>query len=326
MLLLKQQGTQGENFIDQLTSLFQDFVSQIGVSLANLLWSALCIVFIFMAARLVLNLISKLTYQAMTSERYHKSEAQGKRFDTVLTLARSSSRYIVYTIAVIFSFVALGIGDALSNVIVTASIGSVAIGFGAQSLVKDVVTGFFMMFENQFSVGDLIKVDEFEGYVEATAMRVTYLRTFKGEQVIIPNGTISRVINYTRGSHAAVVPVTIPYEQDTRHAIEVMRGALARFAAEHGEILESEPVIRGVTAFGTNGVEITAACQALCLKHWEAERAMRLAIKEDFDAAAIPFAVPRIVYSELHGTTVPTERERSDTPTQNSDPSSIGEG
>ena len=73
-----------------------------------------------------------------------------------------------------------------------------------------------MMFENQFSVGDYIKTEEVEGTVEATAMRVTYLRTFQGEQVIVPNGTISRVVNCTRGGEVAEVIIATAYEADTR--------------------------------------------------------------------------------------------------------------
>ena len=206
ILLSAVPGSLG-TFWDQLAGHFREAMANSGVLLADALWAVLKVAAIFLAARFALALVSRLTSHVMNSARYHRTEASGKRTNTVMTLARSSFRYLVYTVALVMALVQLGVGDLVNNLIVTAGIGSVAIGFGAQSLVKDMVTGLFLMFENQFSVGDYIKVDGQEGYVEATAMRVTYLRTFKGEQIIIPNDNISQVINYTRGGYMAMVTV-----------------------------------------------------------------------------------------------------------------------
>ena len=89
-------------------------------------------------------------------------------------------------------------------------------------MVKDVIAGLFMIFENQFSVGDYIQTEDATGTVEATAVRVTYLRSAKGDQIIIPNGSIERVINYTRGSYIATIVVSTAYEANTRQVMGLM--------------------------------------------------------------------------------------------------------
>ncbi len=280
----------GNNFFQQLAQHFENAAAGAGIFFADLLWSLFCIILLFAAARLLLNAISRLTSRIMASGRYHRTDAQGKRTDTVMTLARSISRYAIYCVALMLALSVLGIGDTVNNLIVTAGIGSVAIGFGAQSLVKDVVTGLFLMFENQFSVGDYIKVDGQEGYVEATAMRVTYLRTFNGEQIIIPNGSISRVINYTRGGYTAVVSVKVPYTTDCDTAITAVTDAALRYYDEHPESFTSSPECRNVTAFGDLGYEVTVAAKVQALTQWGCERGIRREILYEFEARGIPFA------------------------------------
>ena len=222
-ILLTAMPESPGTFWEQFTGHFQAALENSGVFLADALWALIKVAAIFLAARFTLAVVSRMTRHVMNSARYHRTESGGKRTDTVMTLTRSFSRYLIYSVALVMALVELGVGDLVNNLIVTAGIGSVAIGFGAQSLVKDMVTGFFLMFENQFSVGDYIKVDGQEGYVEATAMRVTYLRTFKGEQIIIPNGNISQVINYTRGGYTAVVSVKVPFTMDADTVLEAVR-------------------------------------------------------------------------------------------------------
>lgn len=282
-----------EGFSAQLGDLIRETWSTLSGFLAHLVWTIGCIVLIFIGARLLLNLISALTGRLMKSGCYDHNEQQGKRADTIITLVRSTTRYIIYCIALLLSLMVLGVGEQVGGLIVTAGIGSVAIGFGAQSFVKDVVTGLFMMFENQFSVGDFIKLDEVEGYVEATALRVTYLRSLKGEQIIIPNGTITRVINYTRGNYMATVTVAVPYEVETGKVIAVIGRSITQWAKEHGQdLLVEEPIVRGITALGPNGVEITCACRVKPLCQWQVERGFRLAIKNEFDRIGLPLAYP----------------------------------
>lgn len=269
-ILLTAMSESPGTFWEQFTGHFQTALENSGVFLADALWALIKVAAIFLAARFALAVVSRMTRHVMNSARYHRTESGGKRTDTVMTLTRSFSRYLIYSVALVMALVELGVGDLVNNLIVTAGIGSVAIGFGAQSLVKDMVTGFFLMFENQFSVGDYIKVDGQEGYVEATAMRVTYLRTFKGEQIIIPNGNISQVINYTRGGYTAVVSVKVPFTMDADTVLEAVRLAAERACAGNPDVIEP-PKLRGVTAFDQYGYEVTAAAKVKALTQWGCE-------------------------------------------------------
>ena len=187
----------------------------------------------------------------------------------------------------------LGFGNAINNLLLSAGIGSLALGIGAQSLIKDVVTGFFMMFEKQFSVGDYVKLDDIEGTVTATAMRVTYLKNFAGQQIIIPNGTIGRVINYSRMDSLAKVTVSTPYEADSRQVMEILDQAVKVYAKQVKEVIVEEPKVQGITELADSSVNITVICRTLPLRHWEVERGLRLAVKEALDEAGIGIPYPQ---------------------------------
>ena len=281
----------GKQFWENLQGLWEFLRDNLG----NFLWRLLIIIFILLAAQAVLRWVSRLTSRTMERNRRLLSEDQSRRVDTLMTLTRSTARYVIYFVALLFILGQFGGGTAQSVLLAVGGIGSIAFGFGAQDLVQDVVTGLFMIFENQFAVGDYIKTEEATGTVEATALRVTYLRSDLGEQIIIPNGSIQRVVNYTRGSNLAMVVVSTAYEADTRRVMEVMADALARYAGEKAELLDGEPVVRGITAFSQSSVDITLVCPVKPMKKWEVERGMRLAIKEEFDRRGIEFPYPRVV-------------------------------
>lgn len=286
----------------QFSSQMEKMADSIMQNAGFLLWDIFVSILILISAKIVLSQVSKLTSALMNAEKYHRSEMQGKRFDTMLTLARSVARYAVYFIALLLILNQFNLGKGMATLLGAAGIGSLAIGFGAQNLVRDVVTGFFMMFENQFAVGDYIRVDDVEGFVVATAMRVTYLRSITGDQIIIPNGTITRVVNFARGSSVANVVISTAYEANTREIIGILQEAMREFAEENAELIDEPPVVLGVSSLSPSTVDITISCKARTLKHWEIGRALRLAVKEKFDSLGIAFPYP-------HVTTVPHEKK-----------------
>ncbi len=237
----------------------QETLSYLGDHLGDLLWRLFGVVFIFFCANLLLRWISYLTSRTMRKNRQLLPQDQSRRVDTLMTLIRSAARYLIYFVALLLVLGQFGGGMAQNVLLAVGSIGGIAFGFGAQNLVKDVVTGLFMIFENQFSVGDYIQTEDATGTVEATAVRVTYLRSAKGDQIIIPNGSIERVINYTRGSYIATIVVSTAYEANTRQVMGLMEEALREYGEAHQE------------------------------------RGMRLAIKEAFDRRGIEFPYPRMV-------------------------------
>ena len=146
---------------------------------------------------------------------------------------------------------------------------------------------------NQFSVGDYIKIDDVEGTVEATAMRVTYLRSAKGDQIIIPNGSITRVINYNKGNAVASVTLPISYEADTAKVLDLIDLAVSEYARQHPDLTEEKPQVLGVTAMKESNMEVNITCKVKPMKQWAVERGIRLAVKEMFDRSGVPYPYPR---------------------------------
>ena len=275
-----------------ITEYFNGFLSTLAENSGLLFWKGVGILLVILGGKLVLDLISRMTARQIKKSE-DMPEMQARRVQTMMTMTRSTFRYIVYGICALMILAQLGFGNAINNLLLSAGIGSLALGIGAQSLIKDVVTGFFMMFEKQFSVGDYVKLDDVEGTVTATAMRVTSLKNFAGQQIIIPNGSIGRVINYSRTDSLAKITVGTPYEADTRQVMEVLDQAVKAYAEEVKDILVEQPKIQGITDLADSSVNITVVCRTLPCRHWEVERGLRLAVKEALDEAGIGIPYPQ---------------------------------
>ena len=129
--------------------------------------------------------------------RMKKHAGQNLRADTLSKLLRSAVTCVVWFLAVM-QILKTGLGVDVTSILAAAGILGVAIGFGAQSLVKDVITGFFLLFENQFSVGENVTVDGFTGIVQELGFRSTRIRSEDGDVLTIPNGAIAKVVNHSR--------------------------------------------------------------------------------------------------------------------------------
>jgi small conductance mechanosensitive channel len=163
-----------------------------------------------------------------------------------------------------------------------------AVGFGAQSLVKDVITGFFIIFEDQFAVGDIVQVGSFKGTVEEIGLRVTKIRSWTGEVHIIPNGSITQVTNFSIHNSLAVVDVSISYEEDIDKAMKVLKETI-KSHYETNENMVAEPEVLGIQQLGASEVvmRITAECKPNT--HVAVARELNAEIKKAFDANGMRF-------------------------------------
>ncbi|WJH36214.1 mechanosensitive ion channel family protein [Paenibacillus sp. CC-CFT747] len=162
------------------------------------------------------------------------------------------------TILLVVSQLGFNLGPLLAG----AGVLGLAIGFGAQSMVKDVITGFFIIFEDQFAVGDTIQTGAFKGTVEAIGLRVTTLRTWTGEVHIIPNGTIAAVTNFSVHNSLAVIDISFSYEDDMEKTQQVLKGILHNLHEAHENIVK-EPEILGIQTLGDSNftLRIAAECK-----------------------------------------------------------------
>ncbi len=186
-------------------------------------------------------------------------------------------------------------GFEIGPIIAGAGIAGLAIGFGAQSLVKDVIGGFFILMENQFGVGDVIRVAGVSGVVEKMNLRVTMLRDIEGVVHIIPNGEISVVSNMTREWSRALVNVGVGYGEDIDRVMEVLREISMEIARddEFGSLIIEEPVVQGVEGLDDSAVTVRVLAKTLPLKQWDVMREFRRRIKRRFDEEGIEIPFPQ---------------------------------
>lgn len=255
----------------------------------------LLIVLVFLVAKVLLNSLSKITGGVIEKAKGAGESEKSKELITTMTLLRSVCRYVIYFIALCISINILGFGSVAFNMVAAAGIGAIIVSMGAQSIIGDMFAGLFIMFERQYAVGDYVKINNYEGDVTSLAMRCTYLMTRTGERVIIPNGEIRTVINYTVKKSSAIVTVPTPYEADTEEIMKVLREVASQYAKEHPDICCGEPEVTGISAFNTNSVDITV-CQPTKGKEFlRVSRELRLAIKKRFDQEGISIPFTQIV-------------------------------
>jgi small conductance mechanosensitive channel len=183
------------------------------------------------------------------------------------------------------------IGPLLAGV----GVAGLAISFGAQSLVKDVISGFFILLENQLSVGDVVEINGVGGVVERLTIRVVMLRDLHGTLHVIPNGSIGMVSNKTRGWSRAVLDIGVAYKEDVDAVIRVMREVAAEFWRDQAwrQSLAEEPAVWGVEALADSSVSIRLVAATKAGRQWDVSRELRRRIKNRFDQERIEIPFPQ---------------------------------
>lgn len=203
---------------------------------------------------------------------------------TASALVGNLLQYVIYFFVICQILTIFGV--SVSSILAVAGIGSVAIGFGAQSLVKDLLTGIFILLEDEFGVGDFITVGDKSGTVETVGIRATRLRSAAGELHIIPNGEITTVTNLSKGFVRAIVTVPLPYEADADQVLAVLQDEMERFESE-GTL--SKPVVQGITELGQSSVVVRIMCDCKIGESWGIERELRRLVKIRLEREGIPY-------------------------------------
>ncbi|MGH9185962.1 MAG: mechanosensitive ion channel family protein [Acidimicrobiales bacterium] len=214
------------------------------------------------------------------------------RAKTIGSVLRSVATLVIYTIAILLVLGELNIN--LAPLIAGAGVVGIALGFGAQSLVKDFLSGIFMLIEDQYGVGDIVDVGEANGVVEAVTLRSTRLRDVNGTVWHVPNGEIRRVGNKSQQWARALIDVAVAYGTDIRHATSVIKRVADEVWREpewSQKILE-EPAVWGVETLGVDGIAIRLVVKTLPAEQFDVMRELRLRLKEAFveEGIELPFA------------------------------------
>lgn len=275
------------NFLDQFS---KDLIPK----LISILATIITVVIIFVIAKIVMNIVSHFTAKAMKKADNLNDKLKAQEVKTTMTVVHSANRYVVYLIAILMTLGTLGMSDSVSSAVVAAGVGGLIISFGAQSIIKDMLAGAFLLFERQFFVGDYVKIGNYQGTVESIALRVTYLNV-KGQRVIIPNGSISEVINYSRSNIITFISIPTPYEANTKEVMNVIQKVVDKYYSKNTELFASKPVVLGISEFGDSAININLKVETIPMKHWEVEREIKLIIKEEFDKKGISIPYQQVV-------------------------------
>lgn len=215
-----------------------------------------------------------------------------RKANTIGAVLKSVLRYSVYF---------FGIGAIIANIftgmsLTLASIGGVALGFGAQSLVKDLINGFFILFEDQYAVGDYITLSNYSGIVESIGIRTTILKDFNGDKHLIPNGTITQVTNHSRGNMRVIVDVAVPYDENLDKVTSIINTACQK-AADGNKNIVDQPKVQGIDSLDKALIIIKVQGSTKPMFQWELERDLKKEIKKALDEEniGIPYQKTEII-------------------------------
>ena len=263
-------------------------------------WQVLAVTALHVAIILVLTWLAlRLSRKGLARLRLHMQSdlddlERVKRLDTLERVFRYVATVIITLVGTMLVLSEVGI--SIAPILATAGVLGIAIGFGAQSLVKDYFNGFFLLLENQVRQGDVVQVADKSGLVEEMTLRYIRLRDYEGSVHYVPNGTIASVTNRSRGFAYAVIDVGVAYREDVDEVFSVMGevGAAMRADPELGGKIEDDLEIAGVDQWADSAVVIRCRFKVKPLEQWGVRRAFLYRLKKAFDVAGIEIPYPHL--------------------------------
>lgn len=248
-----------------------ELISNIGISILQIIIAGVVIKILnrFIAKSFALN--NKL------------SERKKQTLSEVLS---SVCKYTIWFIAICSILTNFGVN--VSSLIAVAGVGSVAIGFGAQSLVQDVITGMFILFEDQFGVGDIVRLETLTGTVETIGIRSTRIRSVDGDLHIIPNGMIKIITNMSKEFNRATIDIGIAYEENIDKVLDIMKDEVNKiYTQKLIDGLMAEPNVLGIIDLADSAVVVRILADTQIGENWHVEREIRRIMKKRLDKEKI---------------------------------------
>ena len=254
-----------------------EFFQNLPSFLTRLAIAAAVLIALIFLVRFIRYLIRKTARRRGKPEVIHKDE-------TARSIIASVVSYIGYFIAVGVFLSILGLD--ITQILAAAGVVGIAIAFGAQTMVKDLLAGLLIWGEKSITIGDVITVNDLSGTVEAMSIRTTTIRNFNGNVYIIPNGDIRAITNMSRGFKRAIVNVPCPYEENQERLVAMVKEEM-EIAALEIEGIKSVPEVMSIVAFEPNSVTLQIAVPCPVGQHWRVERDIRSRVKARFDKEGI---------------------------------------
>ena len=247
-------------------------------------FSHLLISAIVLVIGLVIIKLGKKIIAGLARRRSKNSKVNSQRSETFRSIITSIFSYIMFFILVTIILNIFGVD--VTSLLAAAGVVGIALAFGAQTLVKDLLAGLFIWGEGTIAVGDLVSINDLDGTVEAITIRTTSIRNYNGNIYNIPNGDIRTITNMSRGFKRAIVNVPCPYEESQERLVSMVKEEM-EIAAKELEGIRTVPDVMSIVAFDKNSVRLQVAVVCPVGEHWRIEREIRTRIKARFDREGI---------------------------------------
>lgn len=271
--------------------------------LTTVAWDVAKIVILFIASRIVTYVLVGTASRILHLRAVKMDE---RRRNTLTSLIHNTIRYTIYFVFILMSLQVLQFH--IETLLAGAGIAGLAVGLGAQSVIKDVLTGFFILFEDQYGVGDYVTINGATGTITQIGVRLTRMQVWTGELESIPNGQIQQVTNYSRTNSLAIIDVGVNYSTDLDFAMGLLDKVMQELKESEPDLI-GEVTIMGVQAFQADAVLIRATADCRSMTHFRVRREAQLMIKKVFDENGIDIPVPQRVI-EIKPTGIPVMSDR----------------
>lgn len=249
---------------------------------------------------IIVMLITLRVLHALVNRAFRRIRGQGedpeavKRADTLKSIVNSLVNVAIFSVGLVIILGQLGI--AIGPILAAAGVLGLAVGFGAQNLVQDVISGFFILLEDQIRVGDVVQISGTGGLVEKVNLRLVVLRDLAGNVHFVRNGTINVVTNMTKEYSRYVFDIGVAYRENVDEVMEVIRVVDEELRADpvYGASILEPIEILGLDEFGDSAIVIKARTKTLPIKQWEIGREFNRRLKRAFDARGIEIPYPHL--------------------------------
>lgn len=256
------------------------------------------IVFILVLATVIINVGKVIIRRLFKFQIKTKIRPSERREQTLLKLLENALSYVIYFSAILSILSEFNVD--VRGVLASAGVIGLAVGFGAQSLVKDIISGFFIIFEDQFSVGDYVQVGDALGTVAEIGLRTTKIAAYGGEIYIVPNGNITEVVNYSINNGLAIMDIRVDYHTDIKKAENLIESFIANLSDEYEELV-APPTLIGVQDLSANEIVFRVTAETLPAYQWAFGRRFRKDLKLFLDDAGIEIPYPKMAYQKVEG-------------------------
>ena len=251
---------------------------------------------IFIIGRLIIALFKGIIKKTVTKN----SKISPRKAKTIGAVTTSVVKYTAYFVLICILLNYWGVNT--SSLLTLGGVATVAVGLGAQNIIQDIMTGAFILMEDQFGVGDIISTEGCTGVVVSIGLRTTVLRSMDGNMHIIPNGQIKIVTNMSKEFNRGIVDICVAYEENLDRVLGILDDEMEKiYSNEHIDGLISKPVVLGVEELGDSGIRIRISADCNIGRNWDVERQIRRLVKNRFDKEGVEIPFPQVVVSRKEG-------------------------